>query len=177
MWGFFFFLCRQSFVFFLSSCWGWGGLLLSLFWCGCCAFLLGHLRFSAEFPAVAALLGFCTWLTQVGCPTPVVDVFVGLVGSWYSTWFFTLCQRGFPLAGSAPLPLLLLTLRGCSTLSGSSLRVYFCGGALWLGWRGICCVTWFFPMCRALPQGLQLSQLQVTLGFSGDRVSVLLLPW
>ena len=30
-------------------------------------------------------------------------------------------------------------------------------------------------MCRALPQGLQLAQ--VTLGFSGHRVSVLLLPW
>ena len=39
---------------------------------------------------------------------------------------------------------------------------------MWLGWRGICCVTWFSPMCRALPQGLQLaqlSQLQVPLGF------------
>ena len=35
-------------------------------------------------------------------------------------------------------------------------------------------------MCRALPQGLQLaqlSQLQVTLGFSGHRASVPLLPW
>ena len=83
---------------------------------------------------------------------------MGLVGSWYSTWFSTFCQRGFPfhcfpLAGSAPSPFLLLTLRGCGTLSGSSLRVYSCGGALWLGWRGICCVTWFSPMCRALPQG------------------------
>ena len=49
-----------------------------------------------------------------------------------------------------------------------------------VGLGGICCVTWFSPMCRALPQGLQLaqlSQLQVTLGFSGHRVSVLLLPW
>ena len=39
---------------------------------------------------------------------------------------------------------------------------------MWLGWRGICCVTWFSLMCRALPQGLQLaqlSQLQVPLGF------------
>ena len=35
-------------------------------------------------------------------------------------------------------------------------------------------------MCRALPQGLQrelLSLLQVTLGFSGQRRPVLLLPW
>ena len=30
---------------------------------------------------------------------------------------------------------------------------------MWLGWRGVCCVTWFSPMCRALPQGLQLAQL------------------
>ena len=29
----------------------WGRLLLSLFWCGCCAFFLGHLRFSAACPA------------------------------------------------------------------------------------------------------------------------------
>ena len=57
-----------------------------------------------------------------------------------------------PLSGFCPLPLLLLTLRGCGTLSGSSLRVYSCSGALWLGWRGICCVTWFSTMCRALPQ-------------------------
>ena len=92
---------------------------------------------------------------------------------------FYLVLAWLPLSGFCPLPLLLLTLHGC-TLSGSSLRVYFCAGALWLRWRGICCVTWFSPMCRALPQGLQLaqlSQLQVTLGFSGHRVSVLLLPW
>ena len=29
----------------------WGRLLLSLFWCGCCAFFLGYLRFSAACPA------------------------------------------------------------------------------------------------------------------------------
>ena len=82
---------------------------------------------------------------------------------------FYLVPVRLPLSGFCPLPLLLLTLRGCSSLSGSSLRVSSCGGALWLGWRGLCCVTWFSPMCRALPQGLrlaQLSQLQVTLGFS-----------
>ena len=64
---------------------------------------------------------------------------------------FYLVPARLPLSGFCPLLLLLLTLRGCSTLLGSSLRVYFCGGALWLGWRGICCVTWFSPMCRALP--------------------------
>ena len=54
------------------------------------------------------------------------------------------------------------------------------GLLLGLSWRVLCCATWFSPMCRALPQGLQLalfSLLQVPLGFSGHRVSVLLLPW
>ena len=115
----------------LSFCWGWGGLLLSLFWCGCCAFLLGHMRFSPECPAVAALLGFCTWLTQVGYPTPVVDVFVGLVGSWYSTWFSTLCRRGFPLAGSAPSPFCCLPFTGAAPFQapvcGSPSAVGPCG--------------------------------------------------
>ena len=112
---------------------------------------------------------------------------VGLAVSWYTTWFSTLCQRSFPLAGSAPflaplrwstptvepccwvggvwihhlvfylvpaqLPLLLLTLSGCGNLSGSSLLVYSCGGALLLGWRCLCCVTWFSTMCSALPPG------------------------
>ena len=36
-----FFLWRRSCVFFLSSCWGWGRLLLSLFWCGCSALFPG----------------------------------------------------------------------------------------------------------------------------------------
>ena len=40
-----FFLWRRSCVFILSSCWGWGRLLLSLFWCGC----------SARFPGAPAV--------------------------------------------------------------------------------------------------------------------------
>ena len=162
----------------------WGRFLLSLFWCGCCAFFLGHLRFSAACPAVAALLGFSAWLTQVGWPTPAVDVFCGVGGVLVHHLVFCLVPALLPLpllplSGFCPLPFLLLTLRGSGNLSGSSLLVYSCGGALLLGWRGICCVTWFSTMCRALPRGLrlaQLSQLQVPLGFSGHRVSVLLLP-
>ena len=38
VYGVSFFLWRWSCVFFLSSCWVWGRLLLNLFWCGCCAF-------------------------------------------------------------------------------------------------------------------------------------------
>ena len=133
------FLWRRSRVFFLSSCWVWGRLLLSLFWCDCSAFFPGA---SAVFRCVS-----CSWLPFSGS-TPC-------------------CLRLADL-----LPSGFCTFGGCCNLSGSSLLVYSCGGALWLGWRGLCCVTWFSPMCRALPQGLQ-----VTLGFSGHRVSVLLLPW
>ena len=133
--------------------------MLSLFWCGCCAFFLGHLRFSAACPAVAALLGFSAWLTQVGWPTPAVDVFCGVGGALVPHLVFYLVPALLPLpllplSGFCPLLLLLLTLRGCGNLSGSSLLVYSCGGALLLGWRGICCVTWVSTMCRALPQGL-----------------------
>ena len=146
---------------------------------------MGHLRFPAECPAVAALLGFCTWLTQVGWPTPVVEVFVGLVGSWYSTWFSTLCQRGFPfhwfpLAGSATSPSCCLPFAGAAPFQapvcGSTPAVGPCG---WVG--GVFAASLGFLACAVLfLRGLQLaqlSQLQVTLGFSGHRVSVLLLPW
>ena len=136
-----FFLCRQSFVFFLSSCWGWGGLLLSLFWCGCCAF-------GPVAPAVFR------WVSCSGCPSRVLHLadsgwmayswggcFCGVDEVLVLHLVFYLVPARLPLSGFCPLPLLLLTLRGCGTLSGSSLRVYFCGGALWLGWRGICCVA------------------------------------
>ena len=74
---------------------------------------------------------------------------------------------------TAQLPLPLLPLRGSAPLTGelacldSSLLVYSWGGVggVWL---------------RPLPQGLQcalFSLLQVPLGFSGHRGSVLLLPW
>ena len=120
----------------LSSCWGWGRLLLSLFWCDCSAFFLGHLRFSATchaagYPSGVPHLADSGWLTS-SCSG-------GLAWGW-----------------------------GCL------------GTDVLLPHLGFCCATWFSPMCRALPQGLQralLSLLQVPLGFSGLRVSVLLLPW
>ena len=133
--------------------------------------VLGHLRFSTECPAVAALLGFCTWLTQVGWPTPAVDVFVGLVGSWYSTWFSTLCQRGFPshcfpLTGSAPSP-----FAGAAPFQapvcGSTSAVGPCGwvGGVFAASLGLlpCAVLFLracslssFPSCR-LPWGFQVT--------------------
>ena len=53
----------------LSSCWGWGRLLLSLFWCDCSAFFLGHLRFSAMYhaagyPSGVPHLADSGWLTS-----------------------------------------------------------------------------------------------------------------
>ena len=65
----------------------------------------------------------------------------------------------------AQLPLPLLALSGCCNLSGSSLLVYSCGGALLVDWRCLCCVTWFSTMCRALPLGPaagSLGNFQVT---------------
>ena len=153
-----FFLCRRSFAFFLSSCWGWGGLLLSLFWCGCCTFDPGT-------PAVFR------WVSCSGYPSRVLHLadsgwmayscggrFCGVGGVLIIHLVFYLVPARLPfpllpLSGFCPLTLLLLTLRGCGTLSGSSLRVYFYSGALWLGWRVNYCVTRSSPMCRALPEG------------------------
>ena len=50
----------------LSSCWGWGRLLLSLFWCDCSAIFLGHLQFSAMCHAAGDPSGVHTSLTTVG---------------------------------------------------------------------------------------------------------------
>ena len=104
LWGFF--LWRRSCVFFLSSCWVWGRLLLSLFWCGCCAFSWGTCGFPRHVLQLVTLFGFRTYLALVSWPTPAVDVSCWVAVSWYTTWFSTLCQRSFPfhclpLAGSA----------------------------------------------------------------------------
>ena len=60
--------CGGGAVFFLSSCWVWGRLFLSLFWCDCSAFFLGHLRFSATchaagYPSWVPHLADSGWLT------------------------------------------------------------------------------------------------------------------
>ena len=53
----------------LSSCCGWGRLLLSLFWCDCSAIFLGPLRFStmchaAGYPSGVPHLADSGWLTS-----------------------------------------------------------------------------------------------------------------
>ena len=102
---------------------------------------------------------------------------MGLRVSWYrcpvTPLGFLPCASAAPPSAASPSG--FGTLDGCVSMSDSSLLVYSWGGV-----GGPCCATWLSPMCRALPQGLQLarlSQLQVPLGFSGHRVSVLLLPW
>ena len=87
-------------------------------------------------------------------------------------WFSPLCQHSSPSAAS---PSGFCALAGGVSLSDSRLLVYSCGCA-----GRVCAVPLgFSPMCRALPQGLQLallSLMQVHWGFSGHWVSVLL-PW
>ena len=70
-----------------------------------------------------------------------------------------------------------LPLRGSAPLTGElACLTPVCWSTPGVGLEGSCCATWFAPMCHTLPQGLQralLSLLQVTLGFSGHRGSVL----
>ena len=163
----------------LSSCWGWGRLLLSLFWCDCSAIFLWHLRFSAMChaagdPSGVPHLADYGWLTS-SCGG-------GFAWGWgFLATDILLPRFGFlPCASATPLPLFPLrgfcALAGCVSISDSSWLVYSWGCA-----GRVCAVPLgFSPMCRALPQGLQralLSLMQVHSGFSGHRVSVLLLPW
>ena len=91
------------------------------------------------------LVGSAPFLAPVRWSTPAVEPCYWVGGVWLHHLVFYLVP--------AQLPLLLLTLSGCGNLSGSSLLVYSCGGALLLGWGCLCCVTWFSTMCRALPPG------------------------
>ena len=88
---------------------------------------------------------------------------MGLGVSWYRC---PECPLGFlPYAGATPpsasSPLGFCTLGRCVSMSVSMSA----GLLLGLGWWGLCYVTWFSPLCHALPQGLQPSQLPATLGF------------
>ena len=114
-------------VFFLSSCWVWGRLLLSLFWCGFCASSWGACGFPRRVLQLITLSGFRTYLAPVSWPTPAVDVYCWVGGVLVHHLVFYLVP--------AQLPLPLLPLSGFCNLSGSSLLVYSCGGALLLCWR------------------------------------------
>ena len=74
----FFFLSRRCCVFFLSSFWGCRRLLLSLLCCVCSACPRTPAVFPLRVMQLVALLGFHSWLTQVGCPTPAVMILHGV---------------------------------------------------------------------------------------------------
>ena len=90
--------------------------MLSLFWCGCSAFFLGHLRFSATclatgYPSGVPHLCDSGWLTY-SCSG-------GLAWGWGCLGGCPVTPLGFYLV-PAQLPLLLLPLRGSALLSGAS---------------------------------------------------------
>ena len=216
MWGFFLSVTAELCLLPLLLL-GMDRLLLSLFWCDCSVFFLGHLPFSAACHAAfyhsrVPHLADSGWLTYSSgrllwgwrcLGTGVLLVFylvaqlplplLPLRGSapflapvcWSTTAVEPCCWVNTPLGflpcvSAAPL-FRCFPLAGSATFSGSSLLVYYCGGALWLGWRCLSCVTWFSTMCRVLPPGpgslcgFPCSGLPWR--FSGHRVSVLLLPW
>ena len=106
---------------------------------------------------------------------------MGLVGSWYSTWFSTLCQRGFPLAGSTPSPFCCLPFAGAAPFQapvcGSTSAVGPCGwvGGVFAASLGFlpCAVLFLracslrsFPSCR-LPWGFTVTGC-LSFCFPGD---------
>ena len=128
---------------------------------------------AAGYPSGVPHLADSGWLTSScsggfawgwGCLAP--DVLLPHFG-------FLPCASAAPPFAASPLG--FCTLDGCVSMSDSSLLIFW-------GWAGgiFAVPLGFSPLCRALPQGLHralLSLMQVQLGFSGHRVSVLLLPW
>ena len=112
-----FFLWRRCCVFFLSSCWVWGRLLLSLFWCDCSAFFLGHLRFSAACHAA----GYPSWVPHLADSGWLTYSCSGrLAWGWGCLGTDVLIPHLVFYLVPAQLPLLLLPLRGSAPLAGAS---------------------------------------------------------
>ena len=170
VWGFF--LWRRSCVFFLSSCWVWGRLLLSLFWCGCCAFSWGTCGFPQRVLQLVTLLGFRTYLAPVSWPIPAVDGYCWVGGVLVHHFVFYLVP--------AQLPLPLLPLAGSATFLApvcwSTPAVEPC---CWVG-DVFDASLGFLPCAVLFLRDLQLARLPSSgfpWRFSGHWVSVLLLPW
>ena len=173
----FFFFSVAAELCILSSCWGWGRLLLCLFWCDCSAIFLGHLRFSAMchaagYPFGVPHLADSGWLTSCSG---------GLVCGWgclgtavlFTTWVFYLVP--------AQLPLPLLPLRGSAPLAvESACLTPVCWSAPGVGLEGSLLPHLVFPhvlcsssgpaVCAAFPAA-------GSLGVFRSPGSVLLLPW
>ena len=130
--------------------WGW--------WCLGTGVLIHHLVFylvPVQLPLpLLPLRDSAPFLAPVRWSTTVVEPCCWVSGVWIHHLVF--------------YHLLLLTLSGCGNLSGSSLLVYSCGGALLLGWRCLYCVTWFSTMCRALPLGPAACVSSPAVGSLGD---------
>ena len=157
----------------------WGRLLLSLLWCGCSAFFLGHLRFSATchaagYPSRVPHLADSGWLTY-SCSG-------GLAWGWGCLGRCPVTPLGFlPCASAAPPSAAshseFCTLDGCVSISDSSLLVYSWG---WVGGvfaAPLCflpCAVLFlracslrsFPSCR-FPWGFQVTGC-LSFCFPGD---------
>ena len=175
----FFFLWRQSCVFILSSCWGWGRLFLSLFWCDCSALFPGA-------PAVFRCVS-CSWLPFSGS-TPCWFRFAALLLRWTFSlglgvsWTDVLIPHLVFYLVPVQLPLPLLPLWGSAPLSGASACLSpVCWSTLGVGLEGSLlrhlvfspCAMLFLRACslRSLPS------CRLPWGFSGHRLSVLQLPW
>ena len=92
-----FFLRQRSGVFFLSSCWVRGRLLLSLFWCGFCASSWGACGFPRRVLWLVTLVGSATCLAPVSWPTPAVDVCCWVGGVLVHHLVFYLVPEQLPL--------------------------------------------------------------------------------
>ena len=95
----------------------WGRLLLSLFWCDCSAFFLGHLRFSAACHAA----GYPSWVPHLADSGWLTYSFSGrLAWSWGCLGADVLIPHLVFYLVPAQLPLPLLPLRGSAPLAGAS---------------------------------------------------------
>ena len=144
--------------------------VLSLSW-GTCGFSAP--RHAAGCPSGVPHLAVSGWLTY-SCGD-------GFAWSWGCLSTDVLLPPCVFFLVPAQLPLPLLPLRGSAPLTGElACLTPVCWSTPGVRLEGSSCAIWFAPMCRTLPQDLQralLSLLQVTLGFSGHRGSVLLLSW
>ena len=131
-------------------------LLLSLLWCVCSACPRTPAVFPLRVMQLAALLGFHSWLTLVGCPTPAVMVSHGFWGCLSTdvllpplSFFFVTAQ--LPLRGSAPLPGEL----ACLTPA--------CWSTPRVGLEGSCCVLFLRAcsvrcfVCCGFPYGFRVT--------------------
>ena len=129
-------------------------------------FFLGHLRFSAACHAA----GYPSRVPHLADSSRLPYSCGGrLAWGWGCLGTAVLIPHLVFYLVPAQLPLPLLPLWGCAPLAGASACLSpVCWSTPGVGLKGSCYVTWFSPMCHALPQGLQLaqpSQLQATLGF------------